>query len=83
MDTKINLDDTIDYSKGVLTLSIRGAMELLYYIFDMGYISHETHEPIHDLFWELKVIADKVDPSWTPDNLAEIVKKIRELEKAT
>jgi hypothetical protein len=52
-------------------------VELVYFLFQTGYISREFHDPVHELNFEFQVILDKLFPGWTVDDLPKMVKEAR------
>lgn len=60
------------------SLSYREIVEILYYIYQSGYLSREFHDPLYDLKFELEAQLDKFVPNWTPETLSELVKEARE-----
>ena len=65
------------FNEPVYTLTYADVIELLGFMFDIGYISYEHHERIHELIWEWKVMLDNREPRWTPTSLKELVKEVR------
>lgn len=65
----------------MLNLTKLEAVELLAFFFEVGYVSYEHHESVHDLIWRLKVEMDQWFPGWTPKDLRRIAKELREESK--
>jgi len=61
-------------------LSKRGVVELLYFLFEVGWISHEDHDYVHEFMWLLKIEMDSLYPNWQPSDLKNLVKELRDNE---
>lgn len=60
-----------------LNLTKRDIVELLRFYFDVGWISYEDYDRIHDFIWTLKIEMDMLYPKWEPKDLARICKELK------
>lgn len=58
-------------------LSLLDVAELVYFLYNNGYISHDMHERIHELNFDWKFILDEHFPGWSPIDLIDIVTNLR------
>jgi hypothetical protein len=65
------------YDEPVSTLSKRDIAELVYFVFQLGFIHQSDHERVHELIFNWKCIMDDISPGWSPNDLKEIVGKMR------
>lgn len=64
-----------NWDRVAVSLTYRDVVEILYFIYQNGYLSYKYHEHIHELNFNLEVLMDNFVPGWQVADLEKLVKE--------